>query len=60
MTARKRPCAAVVDVAGRTYGCALDAPHAGTAHHSPESDGAPVVNWCSDSEARRAQKGMTA
>lgn len=58
MTARKRPCAAVVDVAGQQYGCCLDAPHTGTAHHSPlrEGDRAPAVNWCSDTEARRVQK----
>ena len=49
---RGRACKAVIRIVDTNYGCDLDAPHPGIAHHN---DTAQAV-WVSDGEARKHQQ----
>ena len=45
-------CKAVVNIKGAHYDCDMEAPHPGLAHANKEAE----AIWCSDGEARAAQR----
>ena len=46
-------CKAVVNVAGQSYPCTLDAPHKGLAHANKDAE----ALWCSHDEAVDDERG---